>query len=177
MKSIPLSKYGKNRGKYFARIDDDDYDRIGKFNWSVFKHVGGVNYAVRSTPRNKNGKQKIIFMHRELLGLNRGNKKLVDHINHDGLNNQKNNLRICTIGENSRNRRSQKKSSSKFLGVGIRRIRQNNRVYSYWQAGIRINGIKTNLGSFKKENEAAIAYNKSAIKNHGIFANINKIPK
>lgn len=158
MKTIQLTQ-----GKV-ALVDDEDYEFLNKFKWCATVNKAGNWYAVRYS----NGISKPIKMHRFIMDAE-GRWNLVDHKDRDSLNNQKNNLRFCTHSQNMRNRASQKNSSSKYLGVGWHIVRRR------WVASIRINGKKTILGRFKDEKDAAVEYNKVALKYHGEFANLNII--
>lgn len=105
MKTILLSQ-----GK-FAIVDDEDYEKLSKYKWCA-NNRHGCWYAVRTS--NK----KIIRMHRQILGLKKGDGMKTDHVNHNGLDNRRCNLRICTLAENNHNRQRNKKwRSSKFKGV------------------------------------------------------------
>ena len=95
----------------------------------------------------------------------------VDHIDHNGLNNQKDNLRNCSHAENMCNRRSS--GGSQYLGVSQHRVSANGKVYLYFQAYIQADNKNMYIGSFSTEDEAAIAYNEAAHKYHGEFANLN----
>lgn len=106
-----------------------------------------------------------------------GTEKLVDHKDHNGLNNQKSNLRVCTKSENMANRYSVKGSSSSFLGVSMYVDKRNIKKNIKWVANIRKNNKTTFLGYFQSEIEAAKAYNKKAKELHGEFARLNIIPK
>jgi len=108
-------------------------------------------------------------MHREIM--NPEDNFVIDHIDKDGLNNQKSNLRKATVSQNNSNRRSQVGSKSKYLGVSF------YKKTSKWVAFISYGGRNKNkhLGYHKTEKEAALAYNNAALKYHGEFANINKI--
>src|ERR1035437_2037569 len=122
MKEISLTK------NKVVMVDDEDYEYLNQFNWQCNIN-GRCSYAGRSTPRDENYKQKHILMHREILGFPDGS---VDHIDHNGLNNQKNNLRICTVAENGANRRKQLiKTCSKYKGVTYHKRDQR------WQTQIR----------------------------------------
>ena len=161
MKEIILNKVWKtssNYCKYKALIDDEDFERVNKINWNVhFSH--GIPY-VEST--SKTGKR--ISLHTFVLGGKIG--KQIDHKDGDGLNNQKENLRYVTHGQNQMNRKSH--GSSKYLGVSFR-ITNN---IPYYVASIRHNKIQRHF-LFKSEIEAALKYNELAIKYHGEFARLN----
>jgi len=168
MKTIPLSKRGKHKDMYFAIVDDVDYDALMKYNWGVCKN-GRNMYAIRTDISS--GKRKTTQMHRDILGVSDANI-IIDHKDHDGLNNQRSNLRECTKEENSRNRIPRKNASSSYLGVSIQ---TNKNGYTFWRAKITHNKKKINIGSYKTEKEAAVAYNDMAVKLHKEFANINTI--
>ena len=107
----------------------------------------------------------MINMHREIL--HPKDNMLVDHVNGNGLDNRRANLRECTNPQNCQNRRIK---SWAYKGV-YPSISQNR----YW-ATISANEEKIYLGSFPDETSAARAYNEAAIKYHGEFASLNKIP-
>ena len=90
-----------------------------------------------------------------------------DHINHNGLDNRKQNLRNCTITQNNANSRSARGASSKYKGVSRNKKRKK------WAAYIKKGKKQTRIGFFEDETEAAIAYDKAAKKYHGEFANLN----
>jgi hypothetical protein len=95
---------------------------------------------------------------------------LCDHADHNGLNNQRNNLRLASHSQNCINRNIYKKNtSSKYLGVSF--CHSTNK----WKAEIRFNGSYKYLGVFNSEEEAALAYNEKAIEVHGKFARPNKV--
>jgi len=112
-----------------------------------------------------NGGLQIIRMHREIMQAPKG--RVVDHGDHDGLNNCKSNLRIATPSENRRNSRKAKGTSSKFKGVCWHKSNKK------WNAGIQINGRRKHLGSFDNETEAAKTYDEAVKKYHGEFAVLN----
>lgn len=181
MKEIPLStgKYHvfknrdiKNKGKYFALVDDEDYEYLSQFSWSACVASNTV-YATRGI--YENSVRKTIHLHREIMNINDKHTQ-VDHIDHNGLNNQKCNLRVCTHQENMRNKSKSKtrKCSSKYLGVNLNKaISSNGTVHFRWRAQIWSNGKKKMLGLFKIEEDAARAYDAKASEFHGEFANLN----
>jgi len=111
-------------------VDDEDFEYLNQFRWLV-RSNGGPFYANAWV---KDGIWKKTLMHRMILAL-RGNYIegfLVDHINHNGLDNRKENLRICSSQQNSQNRRKRKGTSRKFKCV---RLLPNGK----WVCNIKIN--------------------------------------
>ena len=160
MKQIALSKTGKRyANKYFALVDDEDYDYLNQWKWCAKKDKT-TYYAMRTIWIN--GKPNGILMHRLVIKANNG--MMIDHKDMNGLNNQKFNLRICTQSQNRMNGRARGKS--KYLGVCYR----DNK---YIMAVISINGKQKKLGTFKTEEEAAKRYDEFAKIYHGEYANLN----
>lgn len=155
-REIPLGNGG------VAIVDEVDFVRLGGFKWSADR-VGRCTYASRfvGTPPNR----RKIYLHREILKPKTG--KLVDHINGDGLDNRRENLRICTKGQNQRNQRKQIGTSSRFKGVSFDKSRGS------WTAYISINGKRKVLGRFGQEEVAAREYDAAAKKHYGDFAKLN----
>src|ERR1700743_935056 len=115
MKIIPLSQ-----GR-FAKIDDEDFERVSQFKWCTTK-AGDCFYARRTVNKSPScEKSHSILLHRFILKIE-DKSIIVDHNDHDTLNCQKYNLRVCTKSENNRNKLSAKNSSSRFLGVTKRTI-------------------------------------------------------
>lgn len=168
MKIITINS--KTYGKKRVLVDDENYEELVKHKWHIIK---GHNtfYVVRSIC--KSGIQKRLWMHRVIL--NSPKKKYVDHINGNGLNNQKRNIRICTKRQNSRNRKSATGSHSKYLGVCLHRRKIHN--HKYWTAHIRSSKKLIWIGSYpytrQGEINAAKAYDKKAKQLFGKFANLN----
>ncbi len=157
---IPLT-----RGK-FAIVDPDDYERLNAHKWHAVKSKNTF-YAWRVVRIGKARKPVVIRMHRQVMETPDG--LFVDHINHNGLDNRKVNLRPATCAENNRNRRksSSKKFLSRFKGVGW------NRDQRKWSARILFNRKQIFIGYFVDEIEAAKAYDEAAKKYFGEFANLN----
>lgn len=146
-----------------AMVDNEDYEELSKYSWCALEG-GKTTYAVRNI--RVKGKRGLMLMHREILGL-KDPKILVDHKDRDGLNNQKSNLRISNQSQNLCNRGSNIGSSSIYKGVSWHRSRGK------WRARICKNGKKKYIGIFDSEKEAALAYDREAIKLHGEFARLN----
>lgn len=148
MKRIKLTQ-----GKY-ALVDDEDFDYVNQWKWYY-----DAGYA-RRTIKNRG-----IFMHIVILSKPLGME--VDHKDGNGINNQRNNLRLCIRVQNVQNRSKSKNKSSKYKGVGL--------LHGKWQATITYQYKKYYLGWFKTEKEAAIMYNREASKMFGEFAKLNII--
>lgn len=146
-------------------VDDGDYDFLNQHKWHCSPKRDRSQYACRVI------KQKPIRMHNIIMNPPEG--YVVDHINGDGLDNRRENLRICKDIENRHNRRKLKKTISSFKGVTFRKERPYG--ICVWKARITVNNKLIHIGYFKTEKEAANAYNRMAIKNYGQYALLNKI--
>lgn len=120
---------------------------------------------------NING--KTVYLHRfimeKIIGRKLKKGEIIDHINGNGLDNRRENLRICTQKQNTYNQVSIKNMSSKYKGVYYRKDAKK------YQSKIIPNRKTIHLGYFKTEEEAALAYNLAAIKYFGIFARLNQL--
>lgn len=156
MREVPLLGTGHRRSKYahlVALVDEEDFARVMERTWVADKS-GHTFYAV-SAPK---GGPKV-RLHNFLLP----DAPMVDHINGNGLDNQRHNLRACTKAQNQRNVRKQASTSSRYKGVYWHQ--QNGK----WLARAQ----KQYLGCFSNEEEAAIAYDKAALSLFGAFAQLN----
>lgn len=144
-----------------AFVDDEDYEKLSKHKWRAEKR-GDLFYAYRSA-----GKHGGYAMHREILPIPLG--KEIDHTDRNGLNNQKSNLRICTVSQNQANTKSRTGGTSKFKGVGWFKSSRK------WRALIKVKGQLVYLGLFVTEEDAAIAYNNAALRHFGEFARLNSV--
>jgi hypothetical protein len=159
MKLIPLTQ------SKFAIVDDEDFEELSKFKWCAKKNHYGGYCAIRNCYSRINKKQHPIYMHRQIMSCPRG--KDIDHKNHNPLNNQRDNLRICTNRENIRNSRRRKDNTSGFKGVCWLKNRKK------WMAYIQFDCKFHNLGYFNSKIEAACSYNNAAKLYFGEFANLN----
>lgn len=141
-----------------ALVDDEDYDKINKYQWHCAVTMKG-SYSAES---RING--KLIKMHRFILNV----KEEIDHKDNDCLNNQKSNLRICTRSQNMANT-SSRGGTSKYKGVYW------NKDMNKWAAQIKFNYNAFVIGFYKDENKAALMYNKWAKFHFGEFAKLNEI--
>lgn len=145
-------------GNRIATIDTADRHLVeGRF-WHLRGSDRRARYAVCHS------KERILQMHR--LIMDASDDVIVDHINGDGLDNRRCNLRLVTQSQNQWNRRSASGSSSSYVGVSHR---GNGR----WRAAITKNNKCVWLGTFGSEEEAACAYDVAARKMHGEFARLN----
>lgn len=158
----PFKRIALTQGK-FALVSPEDFDELNQFKWYANK-IGSIFYAMRNT-KGTDGKWRSERMHRRILKPVGG--KEVDHINGDGLDNRRSNLRIATHAENIRNRKLNSNSTSGYKGVSKR--------WNRWRARIKHNGVEYFIGHFDSPEAAAEAYNLKAIELHGEFAKLNRI--
>lgn len=133
------------QGEY-ATCDTKDFEELSEYKWQFRPDKWSGGYAVRDlSPTIKNGKvvKHKIKMHQQVM-----DKKFIDHKDHNGLNNQRSNLRICTISQNNRNRRVQSNNTSGHTGVVWHKKPQ------MWVAQIKIDGETKHLGIFKNLEDA-----------------------
>ena len=149
---IPLT-----RGQ-FAVVDAKDYPVLSQYTW--FAEGTDKNYYA---VRKENGKS--IKMHRQIT--NAPDHLVVDHIDHNGLNNRNSNLRNATFTQNCQNQRRLSHKTSKYKGVYWHKKNKK------WAAQITSNKKTYRLGYFTNETEAALTYDKAARKFHGEFASLN----
>jgi hypothetical protein len=149
-----------SRGK-IAIIDDDDYERINKHRWCYWASGG---YAGRKVTNNKVG--SIALMHREIMNAQKGQE--IDHINGNGLDNRKSNLRFVTRQQNMWNRKALNKTSS-YKGVSF------DVSSGKWLSQINIQGQKICLGRYIVQEDAAKAYDITAKQAFGEYARLNGV--
>jgi len=139
----------------FAMVDAADYECLGQYRWHAMK-VGPNYYACR------HGGGKTILMHRQIMQPSAG--MVVDHKNHNSLDNCRENLRICTQQQNVCNRRPSPNES------GFRGVRRHRKK---WNAFIKCRGITYRLGDFDDPAEAARARDRKAVELVGEYAWLN----
>jgi hypothetical protein len=150
VRRIPL---GHNR---FAIVDARDYKWLSKYKWCASNKRGTI-YAMR---RTKEG--KTVYMHREIMQAPKGT--VVDHIDHNTLNNRRCNLRVCTLEQNYANM-GPHGGKSGYVGVYPRAGK--------WEAGITWHGEHFYLGRYDDPVEAAKARDRKAYELHGPYAYLN----
>ncbi len=157
MIEIPLTQ------NQVALIDDEDFELVSQYKWcaSYSKTVGSF-YAITHI-YNSIGVRTTLKMHR--LIMNSAGTDVIDHINHDTLDNRKFNLRKCTKAQNNKNSKMYNNNKSGYKGVSLRKD------INKWQAIIRINGKPVRLGYFENPYLAHLAYCEAAIINYGEFYN------
>jgi hypothetical protein len=154
-KMIPLT-----RGKV-ALVDDADYEYLNQWKWFL-----SFDPSYQSFRAVANIGGKTVLMHRLIMNTPKG--AVVDHINHDTLDNRRCNLRNATSSQNAMNTRKRKNTYSKYKGV--RRSRNKRKV---WNMVISKDGVRYEYRSFSSEEEAAHAYDKKARELFGEFAVLN----
>ncbi len=161
MKTIQL-----NRG-YVALVDDEDFDRVSRLNWTVHirKDKKLVRMYARTTTLRRLGKRRHLSMHCFIMGATG-----IDHRDSDGLNNQKSNLRPANQSLNNANMRKSPGCASRFKGVTFEKESGS------WRARACKDGFRYQLGVHANEVSAAIAYNEKMLELFGEFARINDLP-
>jgi hypothetical protein len=134
-----------------ALVDAADHEHLVGFRW--FQNSNG--YAVR-LEHQPGGNPRAVLMHRDLMGLEYGDRSETDHINRNRLDNRRANLRVVTRGQQLQNVSSHVGSTSRFRGVYWADRTATGRV-SKWRAQAGLNGTMTRLGTFESEVDAAIA--------------------
>lgn len=136
-------------------VDTNQLDTLKKFSW----YIDGHDYAYTLLGT------KMLHMHRLLCPMG----DVVDHINRNPLDNRLSNLRPATRSENAINRGKTKANTSGYKGVAL------NKQTGKYKAAIRVNYELIHLGTYKTKEDAALAYNKAALKYFGEFAYLNVI--
>lgn len=168
MKTVPLG--GKKAAGRVALVDDEDYELVMAHRWYVDQGNHGPRralsgpYAMTNIVRS-DGRRTTLRMHRLITGWPK-----TDHINQDGLDNRRSNLRPASKSQNAANQRPRRGCVSPYKGVCWDRRRRK------WTAQIKASGRHIYLGLFITEDDAARAYDAAAIAAWGEYACINFAP-
>jgi len=151
----------KNDSRY-ALVDNEDFEKVGRLKWwfSASGHRHGNGYAINAVYSPKLKKTKTILMHRLIMEFPEG--KHVDHINGNGLDNRKKNLRACSRQENVWSSSKHKNKRVPYKGVSLTRDGK-------YQVRIADSGRQMYLGVFSTAISARRAYLKKARELHGEF--------
>lgn len=162
MKAIPLTQ-GRE-----ALVDDCDFEYLMQWTWWFASMPRYTGYARRKRINGDSG----VYMHC-LIGSRAGlsfEGQQIDHVDGNGLNNCRSNLRVATHAQNQQHRpRLNCNNTSGFKGVGWKKHAGK------WEAHIGVNGRKQHLGYFDDPRDAALAYNSAALEYYGEFACLNSI--
>lgn len=163
-----MSKIIKLTQGYTSTIDDEDEEKVEKHSWCVQQYKDKTRNTKIYAKCSMKGTQ--ITLHRFILNPPKG--IYIDHINGDGLDNRRSNLRFCTKQDNAANRPKDriKGATSIFKGV------YKNKNSGKWIARITVKDKGIYLGCFSVEIDAARAYNEAAIKYFGKFSCLNQLP-
>lgn len=147
-----------------TQVDDEDYERASEITWHADHYDSGIVYARcrRWFPLEK--KHRNISLHRFLMDFPKG--KSIDHIDGNGLNNQRSNLRACSRAENARNMRKHGDGKNKYKGV--------HPYGKQFEAYITFNRTRYYLGAYATEEGAGTAYNAAAREFFGEYCHLNR---
>lgn len=150
MKFVELSKQGKNKGLYRAIVNDKDYELVSRYRWFYEKSRNNqhtFNHYAMTELRENGKKLRKLRMHSLILD-HFGKGSVIDHVNGNGLDNRRSNLRICTTRENALNTRRNRHLNKH--GV--------NKFHDRYQSKISMKNKQIHLGTFLTEAEAVAAY-------------------
>ena len=162
----------KTHGTHEMYYDDEDALIVEAHTWGILKDPRKLTYYAKTHIKEKQKKDKTVLIHRLLYGLTDRSIQ-IDHINHNGLDNRRENLRLCNNTQNTQHTHSHRGSFSQYKGVWF--DKRSKQSLSFWVAEIKINRKKISLGYFKTERDAAFAYNKAALEYFGEFAFLNDV--
>ncbi len=143
-----------------ALVDDEDFLWLSQWKWYAAKGPKTF-YARRLLPRDNSGKRICVGMHSLIMG------KDCDHIDFNGLNNQRDNLRLASRSQQTAHMRGRSDNTTGYKGVVW------SKYHGKWQAQTMLSGKRKHLGYFGTVIEAAHAYDKAALEYFGEFAFLN----
>lgn len=161
-KEIPLTQ------GQVAIVDAADYEWLMQWKWYALRRHDGRTYYAGREARLEDGSVVGLRMHRVILGI-KDPRLEVDHVDGNGLNNERANLRVASHSQNVLNKHIYRNNSSGYKGVSLRSGG------SSWRAYINVNGKRRYLGNYSTPAEAAEAYNRAALKYHGEYAKLNQV--
>lgn len=169
MSSVPVGETDSSVARIYlldgsvAVVDRDDEVKLLEYRWRLL--VCRNKYYARA-----NIGRREVLMHRFIFGAEHGS--IVDHINMNGLDNRKSNLRYASRSHNGANTKKLNThgATSVYKGVYLETYKSQN---SRWRARVKVNGKRINLGSFDTETDAALAYDAAAKEHFGEFARLN----
>lgn len=142
---------------HLALVDADDFARLARYDWRIQQPGHYVRATVNSARTH---------LHRLIVGATAG--QVVDHINHNPLDNRRTNLRICNDAQDLANKRRPRTNTGGYKGVVWRPSRHK------WEASVQPRGKARFLGRFDDPWDAAQAYNSAALELYGEFAQLNE---
>lgn len=156
---IPLTQ------EKWAIIDIEDWDKVSRHTWCAFKGKATTYAATNIRREGERRGYRCVRLHQLIMDAQSG--QFIDHINGDGLDNRKCNLRFCSKSQNSANRGKKPSCASRFIGV------THNRATGKWAASVVINRHRKGLGHYATEEEAAKVRDRAVKKLFGEFARLN----
>lgn len=167
-KNLKFLVESKKYGNCEVLIDIEDWNKVKIYHWYLSINKNPNIFIISCNINNKKNKHTTLKLHRLILNLT-DPKIIVDHKFGNTLDNQKENLRICSIAENNRNQKLSKNNISGYKGVHW------NKTKKKWHVTIGHNNKLIFLGYFENKTKAAKIYNQAAIKYHKEFAKLNEI--
>jgi hypothetical protein len=166
----------KTYGRHEVLLDDEDYEWVSKHKWSLQKdhtRKREAFYVVRNV-KQPDGKQKRITLHREIMKTPKG--LLTDHLNGNGLDNRRANLRVCTNRENQINRRGHIDRAFKYIGIQ----KDKRALKKPWRPNVLVSDSSKKSGQrcvsqgyYATEEEAAYQRDLCMVKYHGTEVVLN----
>lgn len=154
---------------YEIKVDDEDFEWLNQWKWNVAERKR-YKQVQRSIWHKDTKKKDVVLIHRQIMGFPK--EMHVDHINHDTLDNCRNNLRICTVTQNNRNCKIKCTNTTGYKGVHF--AKRNYYLSKPWYAMIQIGCKNKYLGYFVTAEKAYQKYCEAALKYHGEFANFGE---